>query len=162
MVLQMIGKVCSNKMNKSVVVIVSKRRWINKSQGWWTYSRKFMAHDSLDTCNIGDVVKIEQISHRLSKRKAFNVVEILQRENIVTDDPSFKYEAAKFKRPADWSYVPLSAKVVMDEAMQRYMQSRRVTEAAQALTASFFSSGQPRSAAAPGITTESAATPTSG
>jgi small subunit ribosomal protein S17 len=79
-------QVCSNRMQKSVVVMVELRRWVNKYRMWHTFLRKYMAHDSSDTCNIGDVVKIEQLSQRLSTRKAFNVVQIVQREKIVLDE----------------------------------------------------------------------------
>jgi small subunit ribosomal protein S17 len=79
-------QVCSNKMDKSVVVIVEIRHWVNKYRAWKTSLRKYMAHDMENTCNIGDVVKIEQAQQKLSKRKAFNVIEVLQREKIVVQD----------------------------------------------------------------------------
>ncbi len=73
-----IGLVVSNKMEKSIVVIVNRRvkhpiygKFINKSS-------KFMAHDEKNDCNIGDTVKIMETRH-LSKRKSWRLVEIIER-----------------------------------------------------------------------------------
>jgi small subunit ribosomal protein S17 len=73
-----IGKVISNKMEKSVVVRVEylvphllyKKR-IKKSN-------KFMAHDEKNVCNIGDKVKIAE-TRPLSKRKRWKITEILEK-----------------------------------------------------------------------------------
>lgn len=93
-------------MAKSVVVIVERRRWINKYRAWLTYTRKYMAHDSLDTCNVGDVIEIEQLPQRLSRCKAFNVVQVIQREKIVmtsTSDAASAPAAAAFRRQPTWA-----------------------------------------------------------
>ncbi len=72
------GTVVSNKMDKSIVVLVNRRmkhpiygKFINKS-------KKFMAHDEQNTCNIGDFVRIMETRH-LSKRKSWRLVEIIER-----------------------------------------------------------------------------------
>jgi small subunit ribosomal protein S17 len=73
-----IGVVISNKMQKSIVILVHRKvkhpiygKFINKS-------KKFMAHDEENTCNIGDTVKIMETRH-LSKRKSWRLVEIIER-----------------------------------------------------------------------------------
>ena len=73
-----IGLVVSNKMDKSIVVMVNRKvkhpiygKFINKSN-------KFMAHDDKNDCNIGDTVKIMETRH-LSKRKSWRLVEIIER-----------------------------------------------------------------------------------
>ena len=73
-----IGLVVSNKMDKSIVVMVNRKvkhpiygKFINKSS-------KFMAHDDKNDCNIGDTVKIMETRH-LSKRKSWRLVEIIER-----------------------------------------------------------------------------------
>ena len=73
-----IGLVTSNKMDKSIVVMVNRRvkhpmygKFINKSN-------KFMAHDEKNDCNIGDTVKIMETRH-LSKNKSWRLVEIIER-----------------------------------------------------------------------------------
>lgn len=72
------GIVISNKMEKSIIVLVDRKvkhpiygKFINKS-------KKFMAHDEQNSCNIGDYVKIMETRH-LSKRKSWRLVEIIER-----------------------------------------------------------------------------------
>ncbi len=72
------GLVVSNKMEKSIVVLVNRKvkhpiygKFINKS-------KKFMAHDEQNTCNVGDFVKIMETRH-LSKRKSWRLVEIIEK-----------------------------------------------------------------------------------
>jgi small subunit ribosomal protein S17 len=72
------GIVISNKMEKSIVVLVERKvkhpiygKFINKS-------KKFMAHDEQNSCNIGDFVKIMETRH-LSKNKSWRLVEIIER-----------------------------------------------------------------------------------
>lgn len=73
-----IGLVTSNKMDKSIVVMINRKvkhpmygKFINKSN-------KFMAHDEKNDCNIGDTVKIMETRH-LSKNKSWRLVEIIER-----------------------------------------------------------------------------------
>jgi small subunit ribosomal protein S17 len=73
-----IGRVVSNKMEKTVVVRVDYlkphplyRKIIRKTS-------KFHAHDDANECRIGDTVKIEE-SRPLSRTKRWRVVEIMQR-----------------------------------------------------------------------------------
>jgi small subunit ribosomal protein S17 len=73
-----IGRVVSNKMEKTVVVRVDYlkphplyRKIIRKTS-------KFHAHDDNNECRIGDTVKIEE-SRPLSRTKRWRVVEIMQR-----------------------------------------------------------------------------------
>jgi len=73
-----LGTVVSNKMDKSIVVLVNRKmkhpiygKFINKT-------KKFMAHDEENTCNVGDFVKIMETRH-LSKRKSWRLVEIIER-----------------------------------------------------------------------------------
>lgn len=73
-----IGKVVSNKMEKSIIVEVQRRikhpiygKFVKKSN-------KFMAHDDKNDCNIGDTVRIME-TRPLSKRKRWRIVEILER-----------------------------------------------------------------------------------
>jgi len=70
------GVVVSNKMQKTVIVEVtrtSRHRLYNKVV---SVSNRFMAHDELD-CQIGDEVRIVE-SRPISKRKRWVVEEILQ------------------------------------------------------------------------------------
>ncbi|MCX7832768.1 MAG: 30S ribosomal protein S17 [Ignavibacteria bacterium] len=73
-----IGKVVSNKMDKSVVVAIEKRVIHPLYKKFYKRTSKFMAHDEKNECNIGDIVKIME-TRPLSKRKRWRVVEILQK-----------------------------------------------------------------------------------
>ncbi len=73
-----IGVVSSNKMEKSIVVMV-ERRMRHKVYGKFvTKSTKFVAHDEKNECNIGDTVRIME-TRPLSKRKNWRLVEITER-----------------------------------------------------------------------------------
>ncbi len=73
-----IGVVVSDRMNKSIVVIVKRKvkhpiygKFVNKST-------KFTAHDEENTSNIGDTVRIME-TRPLSKNKSWRLVEIVER-----------------------------------------------------------------------------------
>jgi small subunit ribosomal protein S17 len=130
-------QVCSNKMEKTVVVIVEIRNWVNKYRTWHTKLRKYMAHDMQNTCNIGDVVKIEQIPQKLSKRKAFNVIEVLQRENVVIEDsdksaPQQSLAAQFTKRPQWAGLSPVLSEEIMG-ATASYASYYEISDAAHEL-----------------------------
>ena len=73
-----IGVVISNKMGKSIVVAV-KRKVKHPIYGKFINStKKLMAHDEENTCNIGDTVRISE-TRPLSKNKTWRLVEIIER-----------------------------------------------------------------------------------
>ncbi|KAK9825557.1 hypothetical protein WJX74_005923 [Apatococcus lobatus] len=74
-----VGKVVSNKMQKSILVGVTRYFMHKKYPKRVNKQRKFMAHDEEDACNIGDVVRIDS-SRPISKMKAWRLTEILRRE----------------------------------------------------------------------------------
>eukprot|EP00246_Nothoceros_aenigmaticus_P004250 TRINITY_DN15702_c0_g1_i2.p1 TRINITY_DN15702_c0_g1~~TRINITY_DN15702_c0_g1_i2.p1 ORF type:complete len:119 (-),score=15.22 TRINITY_DN15702_c0_g1_i2:136-456(-) len=76
-----VGKVVSNKMQKSVVVAVERLTEHPIYRKIMRHTSKFMAHDEENACNIGDQVRIKS-SRPLSKRKHWIVSEILKRERI--------------------------------------------------------------------------------
>ncbi len=72
------GVVVSNKMNKTISVVVERRLRhpiYGKSVKW---SKKFMAHDEKEECNIGDTVRIEE-TRPLSKMKRWRLINIIER-----------------------------------------------------------------------------------
>ena len=73
-----IGKVVSNKMNKSIVVAVERRVKHPIYGKFMKKTTKFMAHDEKQECNIGDVVRIMEC-RPLSKLKRWRLVEILEK-----------------------------------------------------------------------------------
>jgi len=73
-----IGVVSSNKMEKSIVV-AEVRRVKHALYGKYVLStKKYVAHDETNDCNIGDKVKIME-TRPLSKSKRWRLVEILER-----------------------------------------------------------------------------------
>lgn len=74
----LVGKVKSNKADKTITV-VSERQVIHPLyKKYYKVSKKFMAHDENNECNIGDLVRIIE-SRPLSAKKRWNLVEILER-----------------------------------------------------------------------------------
>ena len=73
-----IGKVVSDKMEKTVVVACEdfvKHPLYNKRV---KRTKKYKAHDEMNMCNIGDRVRIME-TRPLSKDKRFRVVEIIEK-----------------------------------------------------------------------------------
>lgn len=73
-----IGVVVSDKMEKSVVVAVVIREKHPIYGKFVKKTKKFHAHDSENTCNMGDTVRIME-TRPLSKTKRWRLVEILER-----------------------------------------------------------------------------------
>ena len=77
----MVGKVVSDKMDKTVVVAVetSVRHKVYNKIVKRTY--KLKAHDELNECKIGDTVKVME-TRPLSKDKRWRVVEVMEKAVI--------------------------------------------------------------------------------
>ncbi|EMR04043.1 30S ribosomal protein S17 [Cesiribacter andamanensis] len=73
-----IGKVVSNKMQKTITVEVSRKEKHPIYGKFIGKSTKFKAHDEKNECNIGDTVLISE-TRPLSKEKRWRLVEILER-----------------------------------------------------------------------------------
>ena len=73
-----VGKVISDKMDKTVVVAISDRvaHPLYKKIVGRTY--KLKAHDELNECGVGDTVKVME-TRPLSKDKRWRVVEIVEK-----------------------------------------------------------------------------------
>jgi len=71
-----VGRVVSNKMNKTVVVAVDYLRPHPIYRKTVRQTHKFYAHDEENRCEIGDVVRIEE-TRPLSKLKRWRVIEII-------------------------------------------------------------------------------------
>jgi small subunit ribosomal protein S17 len=74
------GRVVSNKMDKSITVLVER---VVKHPVYGKYvkrSTKMMAHDEGNICQEGDIVSIASC-RPLSKRKSFRLVQVLESVN---------------------------------------------------------------------------------
>jgi len=72
------GIVLSDKMDKTVVVQVSRRFRHSAYKKYIMRRSKFMAHDERDECKVGDTVIIKE-SRPLSKNKRWQVHKIVTR-----------------------------------------------------------------------------------
>ncbi|MBT4512014.1 MAG: 30S ribosomal protein S17 [Chloroflexi bacterium] len=72
----LVGDVVSNKMEKTVVVIVRTRRQHLRYKKYIEYTKKFKAHDADNTCKVGDRVKLIE-TRPLSKEKRWRVAEVV-------------------------------------------------------------------------------------
>ena len=73
-----IGVVTSNKMDKSIVDSEVKRVKHPMYGKFVLRTKKYVAHDEKNDCNIGDTVRIME-TRPLSKTKCWRLVEIIER-----------------------------------------------------------------------------------
>ncbi len=82
-----VGRVVSDKMDKTVVVAVETRRHHPLYKKAVKHVKRYQAHDAGNVCRIGDEVRIEE-TRPLSKEKRWRVVEIVsQRESAEESQP---------------------------------------------------------------------------
>jgi small subunit ribosomal protein S17 len=72
------GVVFSNKMDKTVVVLVERLVKHPKYKKYLKVRKKFKAHDERNACNVGDRVEIIE-TRPLSREKRWAVVSILKK-----------------------------------------------------------------------------------
>lgn len=77
-----VGTVVSNRMDKSVVVQVTRTVLEPKYKKYVRRKKKFMAHDESDALNIGDVVEICEC-RPLSKHKHWRVEKVVLKSSGV-------------------------------------------------------------------------------
>ena len=73
-----IGVVSSSKMEKSIVVSEVKRVKHPMYGKFVLKTKKYVAHDDSNDCNVGDTVKIME-TRPMSKSKCWRLVEIIDR-----------------------------------------------------------------------------------
>ncbi|MDA9569251.1 30S ribosomal protein S17 [Flavobacteriaceae bacterium] len=73
-----IGVVTSNRMTKSIVVSEVKRVKHPMYGKFVLKTKKYVAHDEENNCNVGDTVKIME-TRPISKSKCWRMVEIIER-----------------------------------------------------------------------------------
>ena len=73
-----IGVVTSNRMEKSIVVSEVKRVKHPMYGKFVLKTKKYVAHDEENNCNVGDTVKIME-TRPISKSKCWRMVEIMER-----------------------------------------------------------------------------------
>ncbi|WP_166245970.1 30S ribosomal protein S17 [Paenibacillus turpanensis] len=79
---EQIGRVVSDKMDKTIVVAVETYKKHDLYHKRIRYTKKFKAHDENNEAKIGDTVKIME-TRPLSKDKRWRLVEIVEKAVIV-------------------------------------------------------------------------------
>ena len=72
------GRVVSNKMDKTVTVLIERQVKHALYGKYIRRSTKLHAHDAENSCNEGDIVRLREIAP-MSKTKNWSVVEIVSR-----------------------------------------------------------------------------------
>ena len=99
---QKVGRVVSNKMDKTIVVVVESLKKHRIYKRTYKQTKRFQAHDEENTCQVGDTVRIEE-SRPLSKMKRWRLIEIIKRgsgivpvEELMADvDPDLTSTSSK-------------------------------------------------------------------
>ena len=76
------GRVVSDKMDKTVTVMIETQKKHALYGKRVKYSKKFKAHDELNEAKIGDVVRIME-TRPLSATKRFRLLEIVEKAVII-------------------------------------------------------------------------------
>ena len=74
----LIGTVVSNKMEKTIVIRIERRKLHPLYKKYITRTKKIKAHDEGNLCQIGDLVKVIE-SRPLSKDKHWSLLEVLEK-----------------------------------------------------------------------------------
>lgn len=74
----MVGLVVSDKMDKTVVVLVTSKKKHPIYGKYITFTKKYKAHDEKNDAHVGDTVEIIE-TRPLSKDKYFRVLRIVER-----------------------------------------------------------------------------------
>ena len=72
------GRVVSDKMDKTITVVVETKKNHPIYGKRMKYSKKYKAHDENNECKVGDTVKVME-TRPLSKDKRWRLVEIMER-----------------------------------------------------------------------------------
>ena len=83
---RLVGRVVSDKMQKTVVVLVERTRRHPRYGKVIRVRKKFYAHDAENACRVGDTVRIVE-SRPLSRLKRWVVEEIVERAEVPEEVP---------------------------------------------------------------------------
>lgn len=80
------GTVVSDKMQKTIVVSVERKKKHRLYHKVVTVTERYKAHDEDNNCKLGDVVRIQEC-RPLSKDKRWRVIEILTKGDVAEIAP---------------------------------------------------------------------------
>jgi small subunit ribosomal protein S17 len=75
---ELTGRVVSNRMQKTIVVAIERRKLHPLYKKYLTVTKKVKAHDEGNQAGIGDLVRVIE-SRPISKEKCWRLVEILEK-----------------------------------------------------------------------------------
>ena len=81
---ELVGEVVSNKMNKTIVVAVTRKKSHPLYGRVISTDKKFYAHDEKNEAHVGDVVRLEE-TRPLSKLKRWRLKEIIRKTTLVPE-----------------------------------------------------------------------------
>ena|SRR5262249_44561807 len=84
---EVVGDVVSNKMHKTIVVRVTRKKSHPLYGRVISTGKKFYAHDEKNEAHVGDVVRLEE-TRPLSKLKRWRLKEIIRKTAIVPEAPA--------------------------------------------------------------------------
>ncbi len=76
------GRVVSDKMDKTITVLVETQKKHSLYGKRVKYSKKYKAHDEQNEANIGDIVRVME-TRPLSATKRFRLVEVVEKAVII-------------------------------------------------------------------------------
>jgi small subunit ribosomal protein S17 len=79
---QLVGRVVSDKMQKTVTVLVERRVTHPLYGKVITRSSRYHAHDEARSCKEGDLVRIEEC-RPIARTKSWRVIELVEKAKIV-------------------------------------------------------------------------------
>lgn len=138
------GRVVSNRMQKTVVVAVDYVVWQPKLKVYEKRISKHFAHDEEQACDIGDTVRIKWVPRR-SKHKHYNVEQILRKVNVYS--PDLGAAAAQANKAAQASH---SGRTRADRAQAELQEARERLQQLQQLKAAYEQTEAAAQLAAPG------------
>ena len=80
---QKIGIVVSKKKKKTIVVKIENRYPHPIYSKTLVKTKRYLAHDELEECNIGDQVLVEEC-RPLSKRKRWKLIQIISKSSLIS------------------------------------------------------------------------------
>ena len=81
------GTVVSDKMDKTVVITVERRKKHRLYHKVVSFTQRYKAHDETNACHLGDVVRIEEC-RPISRDKRWRVIEVLSRGDVADVAPA--------------------------------------------------------------------------
>lgn len=87
----LIGKVASDKADKTIVVVVTTRKTHPLYKKQYTVSNRVMSHDEKNEAHVGDKVAIVE-TRPLSARKRFTLSKVIERAGIEHVEPEVVVE----------------------------------------------------------------------